>query len=191
MTTLYFHQIELDKTRNISRHISLCIKRLAKWKSSLECFLSTEQAGTDICWMIYQDINFVFLCLSLFGWKEDILHKQHIVQRSVRSIGGGKIEIRSLLFIPICLLFIFLSAWLPFFYPCKIELWRKLGLNKFYLTAKNCLWCESLLPLISQKFWSSLRPADRSDLPMIGFSSLALRNLGSPKDSHVKGNLAS
>ena len=33
-----------------------------------------------------------------------------------------KIEIRSLLFIQICPLFIFVSAWLPFFYLCKIEL---------------------------------------------------------------------
>ena len=34
-------------------------------------FLPTEQAGTNICWMIYQEINFK-ICLSLFGWKENI-----------------------------------------------------------------------------------------------------------------------
>ena len=28
--------------------------------------------------MIYQDLNFK-ICLSLFGWKENILYKQHIV----------------------------------------------------------------------------------------------------------------
>ena len=28
--------------------------------------------------MVYQDINFK-ICLSLFGWKENILPKQHIV----------------------------------------------------------------------------------------------------------------
>ena len=42
-------------------------------------FLPTEQAGTNICSMVYQDINFK-ICLSLFGWKENILPKQHIVQ---------------------------------------------------------------------------------------------------------------
>ena len=41
-------------------------------------FLPTEQAGTNIFWMIHQDINFK-ICVSLFGWKENILHKQHIV----------------------------------------------------------------------------------------------------------------
>ena len=41
-------------------------------------FLPTEQAGTNICSMVYQDINFK-ICLSLFGWKENILPKQHIV----------------------------------------------------------------------------------------------------------------
>ena len=30
--------------------------------------------------MIYQDTNFK-ICLSLFDWKENILPKQHIVQR--------------------------------------------------------------------------------------------------------------
>ena len=30
--------------------------------------------------MIYQDINFK-ICLSLFGWKENILPKQHIVEK--------------------------------------------------------------------------------------------------------------
>ena len=44
-----------------------------------QVFLPTEQAGTNMCWMIYQDINFR-LDLSLFGWKENILPKQHIVQ---------------------------------------------------------------------------------------------------------------
>ena len=44
-----------------------------------QVFLPTEQAGTNICWMIYQDKNFK-ICLSLFSWKENILHKQHIVQ---------------------------------------------------------------------------------------------------------------
>ena len=38
-------------------------------------FLPTEQAGTNICWIIYQDANFK-ICLSLFGWKENILHKR-------------------------------------------------------------------------------------------------------------------
>ena len=42
-------------------------------------FLPTEQAGTNICSMVYQDINFK-ICLSLFGWKENILPNVHIVQ---------------------------------------------------------------------------------------------------------------
>ena len=42
-------------------------------------FLPTEQAGTNICWMIHQDVNFK-ICHSLFDWKENILYKQHIVQ---------------------------------------------------------------------------------------------------------------
>ena len=42
-------------------------------------FLLTEQAETNICKMIYQDANFK-ICLSLFGWKENILPKEHIVQ---------------------------------------------------------------------------------------------------------------
>ena len=42
-------------------------------------FLPTEQAGTNMCWMIYQEINFK-ICLSLFRWKENLLYKQHIVQ---------------------------------------------------------------------------------------------------------------
>ena len=41
-------------------------------------FLPTEQAGTNICSMVYQDINFK-ICLSLFGWKENILPNVHIV----------------------------------------------------------------------------------------------------------------
>ena len=43
-----------------------------------QVFLPTEQAGTNICWMIYQDTNFK-ICLSLFGWKENILPKLHIL----------------------------------------------------------------------------------------------------------------
>ena len=46
--------------------------------SRLYVFLSTKQAGTNICWMIYQDID-LKKCLSLFGWKENIQPKQHIV----------------------------------------------------------------------------------------------------------------
>ena len=42
-------------------------------------FLPTEQAETNICWIIYQDATFE-ICLSLFGWKENILDKMHIVQ---------------------------------------------------------------------------------------------------------------
>ena len=42
-------------------------------------FLPTEQVETNICWMIYQDATFK-TCLSLFGWKENILPKMHIVQ---------------------------------------------------------------------------------------------------------------
>ena len=42
-------------------------------------FLPTEQAETNICWIIYQDTNFK-ICLSLFSWKENILPKLHIVQ---------------------------------------------------------------------------------------------------------------
>ena len=41
-------------------------------------FLPTEQAGTNICSMVYQNIN-LKICLSLFGWKENILPKEHIV----------------------------------------------------------------------------------------------------------------
>ena len=44
-------------------------------------FLATEQAGTNICQMVYQDIN-VKICLSvsLFDWKENKVYKQHIHQ---------------------------------------------------------------------------------------------------------------
>ena len=42
-------------------------------------FLPTEQAETNICWIIYQDASFK-ICLSLFGWKENIVPKMHIVQ---------------------------------------------------------------------------------------------------------------
>ena len=42
-------------------------------------FLPNEQVETNICWKIYQDANFK-ICLSLFGWKENILPKEHIVQ---------------------------------------------------------------------------------------------------------------
>ena len=42
-------------------------------------FLAIEQAGTNICWMGYQDRNFK-ICLSLFGCEELKLPKQHIVQ---------------------------------------------------------------------------------------------------------------
>ena len=41
-------------------------------------FLPTDQAETNICWIIYQDATFE-ICLSLFGWKENILDKMHIV----------------------------------------------------------------------------------------------------------------
>ena len=44
-----------------------------------QVFLPTEQGGTNICRMIYQDINSK-ICLTLFGWKENILYKKHIVQ---------------------------------------------------------------------------------------------------------------
>ena len=38
--------------------------------------------------MIYQDTNFK-ICLSLFGWKENILPKQHIVQwQKVKKFRG-------------------------------------------------------------------------------------------------------
>ena len=42
-------------------------------------FLPTEQVETNICCIIYQDATFK-ICLSLFGWKENILPKVHIVQ---------------------------------------------------------------------------------------------------------------
>ena len=42
-------------------------------------FLPTEQAEKNICWIIYQDATFK-ICLSLFGWKENIVPKMHIVQ---------------------------------------------------------------------------------------------------------------
>ena len=42
-------------------------------------FLPTEQAETNICWIIYQDASFK-ICLSLFGWKVNILPKMTIVQ---------------------------------------------------------------------------------------------------------------
>ena len=37
--------------------------------------------------MIYQDINFK-ICLSLFGWKENILPKEHIVQWPIYILLG-------------------------------------------------------------------------------------------------------
>ena len=44
-------------------------------------YLPTEQAETNICWIIYQDATFkIKICLSLLGWKENILDKMHIVQ---------------------------------------------------------------------------------------------------------------
>ena len=51
----------------------------------------------DVLWSKYSPVSatLIRICLSLFGWRENILHKQHIVQWSVRSIGSGKIEIRS------------------------------------------------------------------------------------------------
>ena len=42
-------------------------------------FFPTEQAETNICWIIYKDANFK-TCLSLFGWKENVLPEVHIVQ---------------------------------------------------------------------------------------------------------------
>ena len=42
-------------------------------------YLPTEQAETNICWIIYQDASFK-ICLSLFGWKVNILTKMRIVQ---------------------------------------------------------------------------------------------------------------
>ena len=47
-----------------------------------DVFLPTEQAKTNICWIIYQGASFK-ICLSLFGWKENILPKMHIVQWSI------------------------------------------------------------------------------------------------------------
>ena len=47
-------------------------------------FLPTEQAETNICWIIYQDATFK-ICLSLFSWKENILDKMHIVQWSMTT----------------------------------------------------------------------------------------------------------
>ena len=37
-----------------------------------QVYLPTEQAETNICWIIYQDASFK-ICLSLFGWKVNIL----------------------------------------------------------------------------------------------------------------------
>ena len=42
--------------------------------------LLTEQTGTNLCSMVYQDIDFK-ICLSLVGWKVNIMYKEHIVQR--------------------------------------------------------------------------------------------------------------
>ena len=47
-------------------------------------YLPTEQAETNICWIIYQDPTFE-ICLSLFSWKENILPKMHIVHWSETS----------------------------------------------------------------------------------------------------------
>ena len=51
------------------------------WKSSIQSLelmvfqkSNTKQAGTNICEMMYQDAN-IKICLSLFGWKENILYK--------------------------------------------------------------------------------------------------------------------
>ena len=41
-------------------------------------FLPIEQTETNICGIIYQDANFK-ICLSLFGWRENILPKMYIV----------------------------------------------------------------------------------------------------------------
>ena len=41
--------------------------------------------------MIYQDMNFK-ICLSLFGWKENILPKMHIVQCNFASVRADKLK---------------------------------------------------------------------------------------------------
>ena len=45
------------------------------------CCWCRQRAGTNICQMVYQDIN-VKICLSvsLFDWKENKVYKQHIHQ---------------------------------------------------------------------------------------------------------------
>ena len=48
-------------------------------------YLPTEQAETNICWIIYQDASFK-ICLSLFGWKVNILTKMHIVHCCISTV---------------------------------------------------------------------------------------------------------
>ena len=50
-------------------------------------FLPTEQVETNICLIIYQDATFK-ICLSLFGWKVNIVPKMHIVQCLANSVCG-------------------------------------------------------------------------------------------------------
>ena len=45
-------------------------------------FLPTEEAQINICLMVNQDTTFKKY-LSLFGWKVNILYKEHIVQCGV------------------------------------------------------------------------------------------------------------
>ena len=59
-----------------------------------QVFLPTEVAGTNIFWMIYQHIN-CNICLSLFGWKENILHKQHIVQWTSQDYQIHELELEA------------------------------------------------------------------------------------------------
>ena len=59
--------------------------------------------------MIYQDINFK-ICLSLFGWKENILFKQHIVQWSSGNISSDNIDLKLIFQTTVFLTFIILST---------------------------------------------------------------------------------
>ena len=68
-----------------------------------QVFLPTEQVGTNICWMIYQDTNFK-ICLSLFGWKEKILPYLHIVHCCLAlGVGDlGRMEFSAVSRVKVC-----------------------------------------------------------------------------------------
>ena len=105
-------------------------------------FLPTEQVETNICWIIYQDATFK-ICLTLFGWKENLLPKMHIVQWGrLGTVSREKIAVYFLQTAPTVLLkpHIFANMYVtggsktrskilycPFLSTGRLNLWTKKG----------------------------------------------------------------